>query len=83
MTHTRYALVGANWHADIVGKSVDGFPQLIPSLSEFRLSEFRQEACRDGSRSSDGGYEGQPDLRNDAGIGPEVRLMVPAPNREM
>jgi 6,7-dimethyl-8-ribityllumazine synthase len=31
VTHTRYAFVKANWHADIVGKALDGFLQLIPA----------------------------------------------------
>jgi 6,7-dimethyl-8-ribityllumazine synthase len=31
MTPTRYAFVKANWHADIVSKSLDGFLQLIPA----------------------------------------------------
>ena len=30
MTHTRYAFIKANWHADIVGRALDGFQQLIP-----------------------------------------------------
>lgn len=30
MTHTRYAFVKANWHADIVSRSLDGFCELIP-----------------------------------------------------
>jgi len=31
MTHTRYAFVKANWHADVVSKALDGFLQLIPA----------------------------------------------------
>ena len=31
MTHTRYAFIKANWHADIVDRSLDGFLQLIPA----------------------------------------------------
>jgi 6,7-dimethyl-8-ribityllumazine synthase len=31
VTHTRYAFVKSNWHADIVSKSLDGFLQLIPA----------------------------------------------------
>ena len=31
MTHTRYAFVKANWHADIVSQALDGFLQLIPA----------------------------------------------------
>ena len=30
MTHTRYAFVKANWHADIVDHALDGFCELIP-----------------------------------------------------
>ena len=30
MTPTRYAFIKANWHADIVGKALDGFCELIP-----------------------------------------------------
>ncbi len=29
MTHTRYAFVKANWHADIVDKALEGFLQMI------------------------------------------------------
>ena len=31
MTHTRYAFVKAQWHADIVDKALEGFLELIPS----------------------------------------------------
>ncbi|WP_170459602.1 6,7-dimethyl-8-ribityllumazine synthase [Ruegeria arenilitoris] len=31
MTHTRYAFVKANWHADIVDRALDGFLELIPA----------------------------------------------------
>ena len=31
MTHTRYAFIKANWHADIVGRALDGFCELIPA----------------------------------------------------
>ena len=31
MTHTRYAFVKANWHADIVDCALEGFCELIPS----------------------------------------------------
>ncbi|UWQ97220.1 6,7-dimethyl-8-ribityllumazine synthase [Rhodobacteraceae bacterium M385] len=31
MTHTRYAFVKANWHADIVDQALVGFLQKIPS----------------------------------------------------
>jgi 6,7-dimethyl-8-ribityllumazine synthase len=31
MTHTRYAFVKANWHAEIVNRSLDGFLELIPA----------------------------------------------------
>lgn len=30
MTHTRYAFIKANWHADIVDQALEGFCQLIP-----------------------------------------------------
>lgn len=30
MTHTRYAFVKANWHADIVDRALDGFCELVP-----------------------------------------------------
>ena len=30
MTHTRYAFVKANWHADIVDRALDGFHEIIP-----------------------------------------------------
>ena len=31
MTHTRYAFVKANWHADIVDQALLGFCEIIPS----------------------------------------------------
>ena len=31
MTHTRYAFIKANWHADIVDQALAGFLQLIPA----------------------------------------------------
>lgn len=31
VTHTRYAFVKAQWHADIVDKSLEGFLELIPA----------------------------------------------------
>jgi 6,7-dimethyl-8-ribityllumazine synthase len=30
MTHTRYAFVKANWHAEIVDRALEGFCELIP-----------------------------------------------------
>ncbi len=30
MTHTRFAFVKANWHSDIVNRSLDGFLELVP-----------------------------------------------------
>jgi 6,7-dimethyl-8-ribityllumazine synthase len=30
MTHTRFAFVKANWHADIVGEALKGFTEIIP-----------------------------------------------------
>ncbi|KIC20334.1 6,7-dimethyl-8-ribityllumazine synthase, partial [Leisingera sp. ANG-S3] len=31
MTHTRYAFIKAQWHADIVDQALEGFLQLIPA----------------------------------------------------
>lgn len=31
MTHTRFAFIKANWHADIVDRALDGFRELIPA----------------------------------------------------
>ena len=31
MTHTRYAFIQANWHADIVRQALVGFQQLVPA----------------------------------------------------
>lgn len=31
MTHTRYAFIKANWHADIVDRALEGFCALIPA----------------------------------------------------
>lgn len=31
MTHTRYAFIKANWHADIVDQALTGFTQIIPA----------------------------------------------------
>lgn len=31
MTHTRYAFVKANWHAEIVDKALEGFCDLVPA----------------------------------------------------
>ena len=31
MTHTRYAFVKAQWHADVVDRALEGFLQLIPA----------------------------------------------------
>ena len=30
MTHTRYAFIKANWHADIVSRALDGFREVVP-----------------------------------------------------
>ena len=30
MTHTRYAFIKANWHADIVDRALEGFCQIVP-----------------------------------------------------
>ncbi len=31
MTHTRYAFIKANWHADIVDQALTGFTEVIPA----------------------------------------------------
>ena len=31
MTHTRYAFVKANWHAEIVTRALEGFCDIIPA----------------------------------------------------
>ncbi|MHA6264399.1 6,7-dimethyl-8-ribityllumazine synthase [Arenibacterium sp. CAU 1754] len=31
MTHTRFAFIKANWHADIVDRALEGFLELIPA----------------------------------------------------
>ncbi len=31
MTHTTYAFIKANWHADIVGRALEGFCSVIPA----------------------------------------------------
>ncbi|WP_274423063.1 6,7-dimethyl-8-ribityllumazine synthase [Chelativorans sp. YIM 93263] len=31
MTHTRYAFIKANWHADIVDRALDGFCEIVPA----------------------------------------------------
>ena len=31
MTHTRYAFIKANWHADIVDRALEGFCEVIPA----------------------------------------------------
>ena len=31
MTHTRYAFIKANWHADIVDQALAGFTEIIPA----------------------------------------------------
>ncbi len=31
MTHTRYAFIKAQWHADIVNRALDGFTGIIPA----------------------------------------------------
>ncbi|MDQ0474289.1 6,7-dimethyl-8-ribityllumazine synthase [Labrys wisconsinensis] len=33
MTHTRYAFVKANWHAEIVDQALEGFLELIPAAA--------------------------------------------------
>ena len=56
MTHTRYAFVKANWHADIVGQALVGFLELIPAEQvdifdvpgAFELPLAAQHAARTG-----------------------------------
>ncbi len=56
MTHTRYAFIKANWHSEIVEKSLDGFCELIARDSidvfdvpgAFELPLMAQELARSG-----------------------------------
>lgn len=32
MTHTRYAFIKANWHADVVDQALVGFNEIIPAV---------------------------------------------------
>ena len=56
MTHTRYAFVKANWHADIVDQALVGFLELIPAEQvdifdvpgAFELPLAAQHAARTG-----------------------------------
>lgn len=56
MTHTRYAFIKANWHADIVGKALEGFLQRIPEKQvdvydvpgAFELPLVAQELAKSG-----------------------------------
>ena len=56
MTHARYAFVKANWHSEIVDKSLDGFCELIARESvdvfdvpgAFELPLMAQELARSG-----------------------------------
>ena len=60
MTHTRFAFVKANWHADIVGNALKGFIEIIPTqqvdvfdmpgafelpLAAMALAKTRRYAC--------------------------------------
>ena len=56
MTHTRFAFIKAQWHADIVDRSLEGFQQLIPSdqidvfdvPGAFEMPLLAQELARTG-----------------------------------
>ena len=56
MTHTRYAFIKANWHADIVDQALLGFQQVIPDHQvdvynvpgAFELPLMAQELARSG-----------------------------------
>lgn len=56
MTHTRFAFVKAQWHADIVDRAYDGFTQTIPAAQvdtfdvpgAFELPLMAQELARTG-----------------------------------
>lgn len=56
MTHTRYAFIKANWHADIVDKALEGFLQRIPEKQvdvydvpgAFELPLVAQELAKSG-----------------------------------
>ena len=40
MTHTRYAFVKANWHAEIVTRALEGFCDIIPA-EQIEVFDFR------------------------------------------
>ncbi|MGR3761125.1 6,7-dimethyl-8-ribityllumazine synthase [Roseobacteraceae bacterium NS-SX3] len=56
MTHTRYAFIKAQWHADIVDRALEGFLQLIPAdqvdvfdvPGAFEMPLLAQELARTG-----------------------------------
>lgn len=56
MTHTRYAFIKANWHADIVDRALEGFLEEIPAAQvdvfdvpgAFELPMKAQELARTG-----------------------------------
>lgn len=56
MTHTRYAFIKAQWHADIVDRALEGFQQLIPAdqidvfdvPGAFEMPLLAQELARTG-----------------------------------
>ncbi|WP_411351750.1 6,7-dimethyl-8-ribityllumazine synthase [Leisingera aquaemixtae] len=60
MTHTRYAFIKAQWHADIVDRALEGFLQLIPAEQvdvfdvpgAFEMPLLAQELARTGKYAS-------------------------------
>ncbi|WP_346425917.1 6,7-dimethyl-8-ribityllumazine synthase [Thioclava sp. F42-5] len=56
MTHTRYAFIKANWHADIIDRALEGFLEEIPAAQvdvfdvpgAFELPLRAQELARTG-----------------------------------
>lgn len=56
MTHTRYAFIKAQWHADIVDRALEGFQELIPAdqidvfdvPGAFEMPLLAQELARTG-----------------------------------
>ncbi|AQS47867.1 riboflavin synthase subunit beta [Thioclava nitratireducens] len=60
MTHTRYAFIKANWHADIIDRALEGFLEEIPAAQvdvfdvpgAFELPLRAQELARTGRYAS-------------------------------